>query len=126
MNPFATLKSKGASILIIVLLTMLTLSYFSGKHDREELSQTKEKLIEHVALNKRLSDQNVALAEEIRTKPIEFITITKDVDREICNGKLAQDAINNLPRKEVKDGQVSQGVADIDDRLPTDLLRLLK
>lgn len=126
MNLIATLKSKGLSILAIVLATLLTFTYYTGKGDREELEQAQGKLLEHVQLNERLSKQNLELVEELRTKPIEYITITKDVTKEVCNGLVKQEAINNLPKKEVKDEQTQQAVADIDDRLPTDLIKLLK
>lgn len=126
MNLIATLKSKGLSILVIVLATLLTFTFYTGKGDREQLEQAQGKLLEHVQLNERLSKQNLELVEEIRTKPIEYITITKDVTKEVCNGLVKQEAINNLPKKEVKDEQTQQAVADIDDRLPTDLIKLLK
>lgn len=123
----AGLKSKGLSILCIVLVTLLTASYLSGKSVREELKGVSEKLVEHVQLNKRLSDQNLELAEEIRTRPTEYITITKEVDRNICNGVVQQELINSLPS--TKKGAIDekkQDVANIDDRLPTDLIKLLK
>ncbi|MNC18471.1 hypothetical protein D3C75_663720 [compost metagenome] len=124
MNPIiATLKSKGLTLLSIVLATLLTVSYLSGKADREQLTTTQGKLLEHVQLNKRLSDQNLELAEEIKNKPAEYITIVKEVEKQVCNGIVKQQLINSLPsKKEV----TSEHTANIDDRLPSDLIKLLK
>lgn len=125
MNPLAVVKSKLLSILCIVLLTTSGLVYWSGKTDRDELKDVREKLVQHVELNERLSRQNLELAEEIRTKPIEYITITKDVEKEVCEGRIAQNKINSLPSKR-KEGVDEKVTADIDDRLPVDLIKLLK
>lgn len=124
MNPIiATLKSKGLTLLCIVLATLLTVSYLSGKADRSELTSVQGKLLEHVQLNKRLSDQNLELAEEIKNKPAEYITIVKEVEKQVCNGIVKQQLINSLPsKKEV----TSENTANIDDRLPSDLIKLLK
>lgn len=124
MNPLATIKSKALNILCIVLTTLLIASYMSGKADREELSSVSEKLVKHVQLNERLSSQNLALVEEIKNKPTEYITITKEVDKEVCNGVVKQNMINSLPSK--KEVVNEETTADIDDRLPDNLLKLLK
>jgi len=122
------LKSKGLSILCIVLATLLTASVISGKYDREALDTAQVKLMEHVTLNKRLSEQNLELANEIKNKPKEYITIVKDIDKEVCNGVVKQQAINELlsSKKETVNEDAKQNTADIDDRLPNDLLKLLK
>lgn len=125
MNPLVAIKSKLLSILCIVLFTTSGLVYWSGKNDRDELKEVREKLVQHVELNETLSRQNLELAEEIRTKPIEYITITKDVEKEVCEGKIAQNAIKNIPSKR-KEGVDEKITADIDDRLPADLIKLLK
>ena len=122
-----TLKSKGLSILCIVLVTLLSVSYMSGKSDREALDIAQGKLLEHVTLNKRLSEQNLELANQIKNKPKEYIPIVKEVDKEVCNGVVKQQAINALlSKKETVNEATKQNTADIDDRLPTDLLKLLK
>lgn len=125
MNPLiTTLKSKVQTLLCIVLATLLTASYLTGKSDREVLRQVSDKLTEHVQLNSRLSEQNLSLALEIKNKPKEYITITKDVERQVCDGRVQQELIKSLPsRKESVD---EKNVADIDDHLPNDLLKLLK
>lgn len=124
MNPITLIKSKAQTLLCIVLATLLTVSYLTGKADRKELEQVSQKLTEHVQLNERLSSQNLTLAEEIKNKPKEYIPIVKNVEREVCNGRIQQELIEALPRKESINDKTS--VADIDDRLPNDLLKLLK
>lgn len=123
MNLIAALKSKGYFILFIILFTLLTASVVTSKIDRDDLKIANAKLLEHVQLNERLSKQNLDLAKEIRERPIEYITITKEVDRKICDGKIKQELINSLPKKEVTN---DKDVVDIDARLPDDLIKLLK
>jgi ABC-type iron transport system FetAB permease component len=124
MNLIATVKSKAQTLLCVILATLLTVSYLSHRGDDKELTALTEKLTEHVQLNNRLSEQNLALASELKTKPIEFITITKEVDKEVCNGIVKQNLINAIPSKK---GSINEETtADIDDKLPTDLLKLLK
>ena len=125
MNLITILKSKAQTLLCIILATLLTVSYLSGKADRQQLELVSGKLTEHVLLNQSLSEQNLQLAREIKDKPKEFITITKDVEKEVCNGRIKQELIKALPsRKEAVN--VEHKVADIDDRLPDDLIKLLK
>lgn len=120
----ATLKSKGLTILCIILLTLLTTTYLSDKHNREELVIAQEALIRHVDMNKRLSDENLALAKELRDAPDKQLPIVKEVMVEICNGAINGKLIESLPSKKEKVNE--EKTADIDDRLPTDLIQLLK
>ncbi len=124
MGIVTTLKNKALLIAFVVLTSLLIVTYMSGKSDREELKLTSEKLLEHVTLNKRLSDENLRLVKELKEKPPEYITLTKEVMKEVCNGVVKQTLINSLPSKK---GNVNEEkVVDIDDRLPDDLIRLLK
>lgn len=125
MNPITLIKSKVQTLLCIILATLLTVSYLGGRTDREELKQVSGKLTEHVLLNERLSEQNLSLAQELKSKPVEYITITKDVEKEVCNGRIKQELITALPSKK-DDHNAKTTTADIDDRLPADLLKLLK
>lgn len=120
----ATLKSKGLAILCIILLTLLTTTYLSDKHNREELVIAQAALIRHVDMNKRLSDENLALVKELRDAPDKQLPIVKEVMVEICNGAINEKLIESLPSKKEKVNE--EKTADIDDRLPTDLIQLLK
>lgn len=128
MNIFAILKSKIQLIILVFLLTLLSVSYISGKSDREQLTTLNEKLLEHVKLNKSLSDQNLAMAEEIKNKPKEYIVITKEIEKEICNGIVRNQLIDSLPtrQKETVNEEDLRNTVDIDDRLPSNLIKLLK
>lgn len=120
----AALKSKGLTIICIILFTLLTTTYLSDKHSREELTIAQAALIKHVGVNKRLSDENLALAKELRESSAKQIPIVKEVMVEICNGTIKEKLIESLPSKK---GSVNEEkTADIDDRLPTDLIQLLK
>lgn len=120
----AILKSKGLSILCLILLTLLTTTYFSNKQNKNQLELVQGKLIEHVALNKRLSDENLELAKELKEASSKQIPIVKEVMTEVCNGAIKEKLIESLPSTKEKVNE--KKTADIDDRLPTDLIKLLK
>ena len=129
MNLISTIKSKGLSILCVILATLLTVSILSYNSNKKELINVQSQLLKHVQLNERLSEQNLSLAEEIKNKPKEYITITKEADKKLCDGLLVQHSINSLPskvKKEAVNENNVQNTADIDDRLPADLIQLLK
>lgn len=122
------LKSKIVGVLCIALITALAMSVWENNANQKELDSLRVKFSDQVTLNERLSDQNLDLLDEIDKRPIEFITITKEVQVEICNGRIQQELINALPSKKgtVNAEQDQANTADIDDRLPDDLIRLLK
>lgn len=119
----ATLKSKGLTILCIVLFTLLTTTYISNEHNKSELDKAQSSLLTHVQLNKRLSDENLALAKEVK-ESAKQIPIVKEVMTEVCNGRINEKLIESLPAK--KDKVNEEKTADIDDRLPSNLIQLLK
>lgn len=128
INFLKSLKSKALGILCIILITALTISVMEGNSSKTELTSLRTKYNEQVSLNERLSNQNLDLLDEIDKRPIEFINIVKEVQVEICNGRVQQELINALPSKKgnVNAEKDQANTADIDDRLPDDLLRLLK
>lgn len=119
----ATLKSKGLTILCIVLFTLLTSNYISNERSKNELDKAQSSLLTHVQLNKRLSDENLNLAKELK-ESAKQIPIVKEVMKEVCNGKINEKLIESLPTK--KDKVNEEKTADIDDRLPSNLIQLLK
>lgn len=121
---FALIKSKLLGFICVVLITALSISYIAGRNDRMELTVLREKVIEHVALNEKLSAQNVTLLKEIKEKPTQYITVTKEVGKEVCNGAVTQAQIDAIPsNKEMVDDE--KNTADIDAKLPTNLIKLL-
>lgn len=128
MNFLISLKSKALGILCIILITALTISVIEGNSNKTELTSLRTKYSDQVTMNERLSNQNLDLLDEIDKRPIEFINIVKEVQVEICNGRVQQELINALPSKKgnVNVEKDQANTADIDDRLPDDLIRLLK
>lgn len=126
MSLLSAIKSKGLTILCIILITLLSTTYISLNNSNAKLKVSEDKLLQHVKLNKSLSDQNLSLLEEIKNKPKEFITVTKEVSKEVCNGLVKETLINSLPKKgSVSNEPYETNTADIDDNLPTNLIKLL-
>jgi hypothetical protein len=92
--------------------------------DRTTLVKVSNELLTQTQLNQRLISENTKLLDEIKTMPEKQIEIVKQVDKEICNGVVKVESIKNLPTKRVDNDEAH--TADIDDRLPDDLIRLLK
>lgn len=120
----ATLKSKGLAVLCVILFTLLTTTYLSDRHNKSELKVAQSALIKHVDMNKRLSDENLALAKQLKEAPSIQIPIVKEVMTEVCNGVVKENLISSLPSKKEKGNE--ENTADIDDRLPASLIQLLK
>lgn len=120
---FKLISVKTLWILIIVLTSMLAMTYIDARDKEQQIKQLNDIATKSVEQNKRLSYQNKQLAEEIKNKPVEYITITKDVSKELCNGKVIDSQIRNLPSG---GGDEKTRTAGIDDRLPDDLIQLLK
>lgn len=124
MNIITYVKGKLTTIIIVSLVVLLSVSYVSGKMDRTSLVKVSNELLTQTQLNQRLISENTKLLDELKTMPEKQIEIVKQVDREICNGVVKVEAINNLPTKRVDNNETH--TADIDDRLPDDLIKLLK
>lgn len=119
----AAIKSKGLTILCIILLTLLTTTYLSDQESRKELTKAQAALIKHVELNRRLSDENLQLAKDLEASSKQ-IPVVKNVMTEVCNGVVKEKLIESLPSRKEKVNE--EKTVDIDDRLPTDLIQLLK
>lgn len=125
------LSAKIAWGAIIVLSTLLTVSHIEVRDKRDQVSQLTQLADRSIEQNKRLSDQLKDLQYELDTRPAKQIEVVKKVMIEMCEGKVLEAKINSIPSKrEVKnvDQQTpdQKPVADIDDRLPDDLLKLLQ
>lgn len=116
------ITNKVLYAVILVLATLLTTLYIVNGNLETSLTNTRDRERELTQVNDRLNKTISSLSHELETKPVEYITITKEVANEVCEGKVLYDAIMNLPAgKEA----VSEKV-DIDAKLPADLLRVLK
>lgn len=121
-------------MLMIVLTAMMTLlasslvlNYYTYKAYDNAIVEVNKLALINVSLNKAIS----SLQEEVTKRPTEYITITREVEGELCKGKAAIDKVLNLPNtvsSKEKGGNtdVSTKVyVDIDAELPADLVRLL-
>lgn len=129
-----TLVSKllglfGPKVLWVFVLTLgalLAVSHVSNNSKDSDIRQLQGLADQTVEQNKRLSNQNKELVQQLETRPtLEVITV-KEVMTEICNGKVGEAMVDALPSKRPKEVVNETPVADIDDRLPDDLVRLLK
>lgn len=126
-NLLSAIKSKALSVLCIILITALTISFVTGVSDRNELSELRVKVVNHAALNEKLSAQNIELLKEIKNKPVEYVTITKEVDSQVCDGTVSLALINAIKSTKEQDHETDEiNTVDIDAKLPTDLIQLLK
>lgn len=125
---FSTIKTKALSVICVMLITALAISFVAGASDRSELTDLRTKVVTQLDVNKKLSDQNIALLDEIKKKPVEYITITKEVEGEVCNGTVGLALINAIQstRKEQANEAAESNTADIDAKLPANLIKLLK
>lgn len=111
---------------ILVLVTLLTVSHISNQNKAEQINDLTLIADRAVTQNTRLSDQLNELRVEIETRPTKLIETTKEVMVEICKGKVTIADINALPSKREVKNETEAPVADIDDRLPDELIQLLK
>lgn len=124
MNLLAKLGNNAAIIICIILTTILLVKLVEIKDLDEKLVVANRKAAEYSSLSLSLTKRVNTLAKELEETPERVITLTKEVQTEVCNGKLKQEAIKNLPSK--KEVVNEKDVADIDDRIPSDLIKLLK
>lgn len=112
---------------IIVLTTLLTVSHFDNKSKTEQITDLTALAQRSVEQTKRLTDEISYLKGQLETMPSKQIETVKEVMIEVCNGELLKSKIEALPTKrEVKNDPTETNTADIDDRLPSDLKRLLQ
>ena len=120
-------STKVLWVLVIVLSTLLTVSTVANNVKSNNIDTLTELGIKSTEQNKRLSEQLKAAQDEITTRPVEYIETVREVEKEICRGKVTEAQINNIPSKRKEVGDANQApTADIDDRLPPELVRVLQ
>lgn len=123
----AGLKDKFLYVALVALSTLLLAVYFDRGGVIEERDGLKQSLAERMIVNERLVSENKHLLEQLKTAPKEAVVITKEVMKEVCTAQVKSEAIKAIPSNK-KDGQNEANqdrTADIDDRLPAELIRLL-
>jgi hypothetical protein len=122
----ASLVSKVTSnmlwVVVIVLATLAVGLKMDNTSISKDLNAAKQTILEYKGVNERNQLTIDSLKDELLNMPKEYITITKEVSKEVCQGKVLQEKINNLPQGTSNE----KDVVDIDGRLPADLNRLLQ
>lgn len=113
--------------MMTLLASSLVLNYYTYKAYDNAIVEVNKLALINVSLNQAIS----SLQDEVTKRPTEYITITREVEGELCKGKAAIDKVLNLPNtvsSKEKGGNtdVSTKVyVNIDAELPADLVRLL-
>ena len=113
--------------MMTLLASSLVLNYYTYKAYDNAIVEVNKLALLNVSLNQAIS----SLQDEVTKRPTEYITITREVEGELCKGKAAIDKVLNLPNtvsSKEKGGNtdVSTKVyVNIDAELPADLVRLL-
>lgn len=125
------MSGKALTVVFAALMTLLAsslvLNYYTYKAYDNAIVEVNKLALINVSLNQAIS----SLQDEVTKRPTEYITITREVEGELCKGKVATDKVMNLPNtvsSKEKGGNtdVSTKVyVDIDAELPADLVRLL-
>lgn len=119
----SNLKVIAFSIVMGIALTASTIAYKQQSKlldlsDRvSTLTSQKSVLEAQISSLKGQIKTQAQVCEDLRMKPQE----------QVCESKILVDQIKNLPSKvKANDVKNENGTADIDDKLPADLIRLLK
>ena len=125
------MSGKALTVVFAALMTLLAsslvLNYYTNEAYKEAIVEVNKLALINVSLNQAIS----SLQDEVTKRPKEYITITREVEGELCKGKAAIDKVLDLPNtvsSKEKGGNtdVSTKVyVDIDAELPADLVRLL-
>lgn len=126
------MSGKALTVVFAALMTLLAsslvLNYYTYKAYDNAIVEVNKLALINVSLNQAIS----SLQDEVTKRPTEYITITREVEGELCKGKAAIDKVLYLPNtvtsSKEKGGNtdVSTKVyVDIDAELPADLVRLL-
>lgn len=126
------MSGKALTVVFAALMTLLAsslvLNYYTYKAYDNAIVEVNKLALINVSLNQAIS----SLQDEVTKRPTEYITITREVEGELCKGKAAIDKVLDLPntvtssKEKGRNTDVSTKVyVDIDAELPADLVRLL-
>ena len=124
-----TMLTKALAILVIVLCGYI--GYLEWRNS--SLKSSVKSLTEQYQLSINVAQNNQKtieqLEKELKERPVQYIEITKNVFREVCQGEQVVSAIKAIPSKTqpiVKEGYGETSELNIDSKLPDDLLRMLQ
>lgn len=124
-------KSKVLGYVSVIFITALVMCGFAINSQHKENKLLTEQLASLGTLKDLQAETIESLRRDLEEKPKQVITITKEVQSEVCKGITEVDRIMNLPskvksnRELVHETATQTGTVDIDDRLPDDLIKLL-
>lgn len=124
-----TMLTKALAILVVFLCGYI--GYLEWRNN--SLESSVKSLTEQYQLSINVAQNNQKtieqLEKELKERPVQYIEITKNVFREVCQGEQVVSAIKAIPSKTqpiVKEGYGETSELNIDSKLPDDLLRMLQ
>lgn len=124
MNLFEKLKSNILLISFLVITVLFISKTYEVSKLQYKLDEQIIKVEKYSSMSLRLTKEVESLEKRISETPEKIVTIVKEVQSEICDGKSKKEAIKNLPSK--KDNLNEKDVVDIDARLPIEFSKLLQ
>lgn len=124
-------KAKALGYVSVMFVTALLMCGYGLYSQHKEVKILTSELASLNTLKDLQNETIENLRKDLEEKPKQVITITKEVQSEVCKGVTEVDRIMNLPskvksnRELVHETDTQTDVVDIDDRLPADLIKLL-
>lgn len=123
------LPSKG--VLLLALATLLLISYLSYSL-RTALVKEGEYTQTIIQLQSTISEMNLETERLLVERELELnnvIVVEKEVSKMVCEGSVLVQEIKNIPNNKqsnkITKETTSDGIANIDDKLPDSLISIL-
>lgn len=126
------IKIKVLKVVSIMAVTALLICSYTISNQSDIIAGQTEELASLNTLMEVQRESINSLKEDLDTKPKEYIKIVKEVDKRLCEGVVLGKEILDLPITSKKKGALvleidtENGTADIDDKLPANIIQLLQ
>lgn len=126
------IKIKVLKVVSIMAVTALLICSYTISNQSDIIAGQTEELASLNTLMEVQRESINSLKEDLDTKPKEYIKIVKEVDKRLCEGIVLGKEILDLPITSKKKGALvleidtENGTADIDDKLPANIIQLLQ
>lgn len=126
------IKIKVLKVVSIMAVTALLICSYTISNQSDIIAGQTEELASLNTLMEVQRESINSLKEDLDTKPKEYIKIVKEVDKRLCEGVVLGKEILDLPVTSKKKGALvleidtENGTADIDDKLPANIIQLLQ
>lgn len=126
------IKIKVLKVVSIIAVTALLICSYTISNQSDIIAGQTEELASLNTLMEVQRESINSLKEDLDTKPKEYIKIVKEVDKRLCEGVVLGKEILDLPITSKKKGALvleidtENGTADIDDKLPANIIQLLQ